>query len=201
MPLQLPGEFLISMSNGVNSNKQFLKTMKKSLLILLLLLSVFNVNAQPPDGTYKLATVTVQSGTVIDVDSTEEQDPTVSAEVKGITVLDLNHWGEAYTRIYDYPHYSTLVYYINDLWIPQTTDDLTEGFSSLYWTTSRFNTAFSSALTSGAIGTSLGYTPYNSTNPAGYISSEVDGSTTNELQTLSKVGNQLTLSNSGGTLS
>jgi len=36
------------------------------------------------------------------------------------------------------------------------------------------------------------------TNDSGFISSEIDGSTTNELQTISKTGNTVTLSNGGG---
>ncbi len=58
------------------------------------------------------------------------------------------------------------------------------------------------SLTSGDITTALGYTPYNSTNPSGYITSftEVDGSTTNEIQVLSISTNTVNLSNGGGSI-
>lgn len=71
--------------------------------------------------------------------------------------------------------------------------------------------------TSLEITTALGYTPYNSTNPSNFItgitsgqvttalgftplSAEVDGSITNEIQSLSIVGSTVSLSNGGGSV-
>lgn len=71
--------------------------------------------------------------------------------------------------------------------------------------------------TSLEVTTALGYTPYNSANPSNFItgitsgqvttalgftplSAEVDGSITNEIQSLSIVGNTVSLSNGGGSV-
>lgn len=50
---------------------------------------------------------------------------------------------------------------------------------------------FITGINSSNVTTALGFTPYNSTNPNGYINSftEVDGSTTNEIELPSQTGN------------
>lgn len=119
--------------------------MKK--IAFLLIISPFLSLSQIPDGTYKMAKITITGGIMSDIDSSAEVDPTVDIDIKSITNVDLNHWNFAYGLIYDYPSFSNLNYLINHVWIPQTTDDLAEGSTNLYYSTSKFNSAFNSKTT------------------------------------------------------
>lgn len=76
------------------------------------------------------------------------------------------------------------------------------GFVKAIGTTISYdNSTYLTGITSGMVNTALGYTPYNGvTNPNGYLTAEVDGSVTNELQTLSISGRTVSLTNGGSVM-
>ena len=94
--------------------------MKLPLFTLILFISSTGFGQFLNDGSYNPAKITVSGGYIVNVDSLPEVDPNVSADVKSITVSDLNKWNNAHLRITEYPSYSYLDYVINNVWIPGT---------------------------------------------------------------------------------
>lgn len=105
------------------------------------------------------------------ISSYTETDPTVPAHVKSITTTEKSNWNTAFS----WGNHASAGYVpsARTITINGTTFDLSANRS---WTIASGVTSFNTrtgaiTLSSSDVTTALGYTPYNATNPNGYISS------------------------------
>lgn len=110
----------------------------------------------------------------------DESDPTVLTHIKSITEEEKTSWGVAYT----WGNHAGL--YKLDSYVPTWTEITSKP--------TLFSGSYPDLTNKPTIPTNTNQL----TNGSGFLTAEVDASTTNEIQTLSQTGSTVTLSNSGG---
>lgn len=151
--------------------------MKKVLIGLGIIVST-SMYSQFVDGTYNTAKIVVSGGNIISIEDGTESDPTVDVAVKGISNTDQDHWNMGFIASQWGNPNGVFVSLAEDYNNPQWFHNLAlskiawEGTSTQYMRANGTYTTFPSI-------------PNNTnqlTNGSGFLTIEIDGSVTNEIE-------------------